>query len=93
MLRRMRILADLEPLRHLTRAEVLDLYRDRLISAETYRLKVNFPAYIRRFERENTNISSFGEALAYDRKIAIIAAKLMEYSKEDAAQSTTINNE
>lgn len=93
MLRRMRILADLEPLRHLTRAEALDLYRDRLISAETYRLKVNFPAYIRRFERENTNISSFGEALAYDRKIAIIAAKLMEYSKEDAAQSTTINNE
>lgn len=93
MLRRMRILADLEPLRHLTRAEALDLYRDGLISAETYRLKINFPAYIRRFERENTNISSFGEALAYDRKIAIIAAKLMEYSKEDAAQSTTINNE
>ena len=93
MLRRMRILADLEPLRHLTRAEALDLYRDRLINAETYRLKVNFPAYIRRFERENTNVSSFGEALAYDRKIAIIAAKLMEYSKEDAAQSITINNE
>lgn len=93
MLRRMRILADLEPLRHLTRAEALDLYRDRLISAETYRLKANFPAYIRRFERENTNVSSFGEALAYDRKIAIIAAKLMEYSKEDAAQSITINNE
>lgn len=93
MLRRMRILADLEPLRHLTRAEALDLYRDRLINAETYRLKVNFPAYIRRFERENTNVSSFGEALTYDRKIAIIAAKLMEYSKEDAAQSITINNE
>lgn len=87
MLRRMRILAELEPYRHQTRDEVLTLYKEGLIDAGTYRIKANFPAYIRRFERENTNVVEFGSALAFDRKIAAIAGKLAEYAAEDTVQS------
>lgn len=88
-LRRMLLLAELEPLRHLSRQEVSDLFEKRLISGTELRIKLNFPNFVRRFERENTNILAFGADIPYQRKIEIITAKLEEYADEqkpDAAQ-------
>lgn len=84
-LRRMLLLADLEPMKHMTRQEVTDLYGKGLISAEDMRIKLNFPSYMRRFERENTNILAFGADVPYKRKIEIIMAELKRYAEEQAA--------
>lgn len=92
-LRRMLVLAELEPYRHLTRAEVADMYERGLIAEEDLRVKLNFPAYIRRFERENTNILEFGSAIPYNKKIEIISAELARYAGEQAAKPSNITQQ
>ena len=79
---RMLLLSELEPYRHLTRDEMLSLYEKQLISAEDLQIKLNFPTFVRRFERENTNILQFGSEIAYDKKIEAIAGELRRYAEE-----------
>lgn len=81
-LQRMLILAELEPYRHLTRNEVINLYEKQIIPVEAMQVKLNFANFVRRFERENTNILEFGTLIPYDKKISIISDKLKEYAKE-----------
>ena len=81
-LQRMIILGDLEPYRHLTRDEVQKLYESNLISIEELLVKLNFADYVRRFERENMNIISFGENIDYDTKIGNIKQRLTDYARE-----------
>lgn len=82
MLRRMMILAELEPYRHLTQEEMLNLYKEGLISPQDFRIKTNFTTFVRRFERENTSVVAFGDGIPYDRKIAAIADELRKYADE-----------
>lgn len=79
-MRRMMILFELEPLHHLTTNEATNLYKEGLIDADTLRLKVNFPEWVRRFERENMNVLEFGSALSYDKKISQIKQTLLSYA-------------
>ena len=81
---RLMLLSELEPYRHLTRDEMLTMYREGVVTSDELRLKLNFMALIRRFERENTNILEFGSAIPYERKIEIIKATLDGYAKESA---------
>lgn len=81
-LQRMFILFELEPYKHLTRNEVIELHEKGLVSAEEMRVKLNFPNFVRRFERENTNILEFGTAIPYVKKIEIINNKLKEYANQ-----------
>jgi hypothetical protein len=81
-LRRMLILAELEPFRHLSRVEVSDLFSKNLVSEQDLRIKLNFPNFVRRFERENTNILEFGNAIPYQRKIETIMAEFRRYADE-----------
>lgn len=83
-LRRMLTLAELEPYRHLTRAEVVDLFKADLIGEEEMRIKLNFSDYVRRFERENVNILEFGSAIPFAKKIEIIKAEFGRYAREQA---------
>jgi len=83
-MQRMIILSDLEPYRHLTRNEVQGLYDKQIVSIEELLIKLNFADFIRRFERENMNIISFGENIEYDKKIQAIKERLMEYAREIA---------
>lgn len=92
-LSRMRLLAELEPLRHLTRDEALSLYKEGLIPAEEMRVKVNFMALIRRFERENMSITEFGSAVPFKKKIDTIRGELARYVAEAPAQTNTNNDE
>lgn len=82
-MQRMLILAELEPYRHLTRSEVLDLYSRNIINDNELRVKLNFANFVRRFERENMNIIEFGAQIPYEKKINIILEKLREYANED----------
>jgi hypothetical protein len=90
-MQRMIILGDLEPYRHLTRDEVLQLHEKGLVTTEELMVKLNFADFIRRFERENMNVISFGETIDYDKKIGTIKQRLAEYAREIAPQES--NNE
>ena len=81
-MQRMIILSDLEPYRHLTRNEVQGLYDKGIVSMEELLIKLNFSDFVKRFERENMNVISFGETIDYDRKIDTIKERLTEYARE-----------
>lgn len=81
-LQRMMLLAEIEPYRHLTKAEVVSLYKDGIISETDLRKKLNFNDYIRRFERENTNILDFGTQITFSKKIDTINNTLAQYANE-----------
>mgnify|MGYP006998017809 FL=1 len=82
-LQRMLVLAELEPYRHLTSAEVLNLYERQIISEPELRVKLNFANFVRRFERENTNILEFGTQIPFSEKIKVITNKFYEYANEN----------
>ena len=84
---RMQILSELEPYAHLTRSELMDLQKAGLIDATELRIKLNFSNFVRRFERENTNIVEFGNAIPFDKKIANIKAEFVRYATEQTPQS------
>lgn len=83
-LQRMLILAELEPYRHLTRNEALDLYGRNLITENELRIKLNFANFVRRFERENTNLLEFGTQIPFADKIRVITNKFNEYASENS---------
>lgn len=89
-LRRMRLLAELEPYRHMSRQEVSELYEKNLVSDVDLRIKLNFPNFVRRFERENTNILDFGIEIPYQRKIEIITDRFREYAKEQVPDPANV---
>ena len=89
-LRRMMILAELEPFRHLSRTEVSELFQKNLVSETDLRMKLNFPTFVRRFERENTNILDFGSEIDYQRKIETIMAELRRYADEQKPQPAQV---
>lgn len=82
-LQRMLVLAELEPYRHLSRPEVIELYGKQLITEPELRIKLNFANFVRRFERENTNVLEFGSQIPFSQKIDIITNKLYEYASEN----------
>ena len=82
-LQRLLVLAELEPYRHLTRNEVVDLYGRGIISETDMRIKLNFSNFVRRFERENTNVLEFGTEIPYKRKIEIIISKFKDYANQN----------
>ena len=81
-LQRMRVLEEIEPYRHLSLAEVIELRKDGLISEEDMVIKLNFANFVRRFERENVNIEDF-VAGDFVRKINIINQKFKDYAREN----------
>lgn len=93
-MRRMLLMAELEPYRHLSRPEVIDLYGRNLISETDMRIKLNFSDFVRRFERENMNILDFGNAIAFDKKIAAIYDAFVRYAEEQKSkvELNTLNN-
>ena len=79
-LQRAKVLSDLEPFRHMTVAEVVELFVKGAISELEMKIKTHFGEYIRRFERENLNVVDFENTLPYYKKIEIINNKLTEYA-------------
>ena len=84
-LQRMIILADLEPFAHLTKAEVLGLYKEGVVSREQLMLKSDFSNYVRRFERLHGNIIEFGAEMSYPNKIDTIYKTILSYAESESA--------
>lgn len=82
-MQRMLILADLEPYRHMTRDEVINLFDKNLISRDELLVKLNFSTFVKRFERENDNILEFGTQIPYTEKINKITKRFKEYASEN----------
>lgn len=78
-MQRMLVLADIEPYRHLTREEVIALYKDGFATEEEMKIKIDFANIIRRFERENLNVLEFGNQTDYVNKIETIKKTLVDY--------------
>lgn len=76
---RMLLLSELEPYKHLTREEVINLYDKGIISQEELLIKLNFANLIKRFERENINVLEFGTQIPFDKKIDTIKSELIKY--------------
>lgn len=84
MLQRMLILSELEPYRHLSRAEVVELHAKGVIGQADMLVKLNFSDYIRRFERENSNIIEFGSDIPFMAKINTIRKELTNYTNHES---------
>lgn len=79
---RIKLLKELEPHRHYTLKELMDLADKKLIDAKSLILKINFITFVERFERENTNILSFGSNMDHSSKINLIQKTLLSYGNE-----------
>lgn len=90
---RAEILKQLEPYRHQTRKEVLDMRKEGFGDNELIAIKLNFSTFVLRFERENTDIVEFGSALTFDKKISIILKTLKEYGKAEYTNSGATGSE
>lgn len=93
MMQRMLILKQLEPYPHKTQAEVITLFDKGLADKMKVMLKLNFTDYINRFERENINIIAFGANQELSKKVSTISKKLLEYVREDYANTGGDNPE
>jgi len=78
-LQRMQIIRQIEPYRHYTRQETLDMYKEGIVTVQELRLKANMSYYIDRFERENINIVEFGSNLPFREKIDRLTKTLLSY--------------
>lgn len=76
---RMLLLMHLEPYVHLTRPELMEASKDGLIEMDELKLKLNFPSFVRRFERENLNIIDWGIQMPFNKKIDKIKETLISY--------------
>lgn len=83
MMQRMLMLHDIEPMSGMSRSEVLNLRNAGVIDDVEFRLKMDFPGYLGRFERENLNILEYASGLPYADRIDIIKEKLREYVNQD----------
>jgi hypothetical protein len=92
-LKRVRIMSDLDPFRHLSKQQVKEMYEAGQIEYSDYMLKMNFSTLIARFERENTSLLLFAEALEYSAKISRILQVLTSYIEQPAAQAAQNANE
>ena len=82
-LQRTLIMKHLEPYRHLTKKEVVEMRGAGVIqSDEDVMIKVNFSTFVMRFERENVSIIEFGAALPFNKKIDIIYQTFKDYANE-----------
>ena len=58
------------------------MYEKQLITEDELRIKLNFANFVRRFERENTNVLEFGSQIPFSKKIEVITKKIYDYASE-----------
>ncbi len=77
---RLLILSHLEPYSHNTREELIELKNQSLTEDRLLILKTDFATFVAQFERENTDVVTFGSLLPLNDKIKIIQETLLEYA-------------
>lgn len=84
---RVNILLNVEPFRHLSKEEARALFDSGAIDYPDFFIKQNFSSLIMRFERENIDVLTFGNEIAFRLKIERIKEALAGY----VPQRETIN--
>jgi hypothetical protein len=81
---RFKILENLEPFPDMDLAQLLEFKakNSALISEIDVIIKMNFSAFIARFERERAPLKTFGSAIDFNRKIDLIREDLIAYAQE-----------
>lgn len=95
MRERDRILMHLEPYPDQS-IEQLILLKEKVpmaVDDEKFLLKLNFNEVIKRFEREQMNVVTFGSLLEFDKKIEIIKDTLKTYLQDEFTRAKTIEAE
>lgn len=87
-LSKLNILENLEPYQDYSVSEIKN-FGIQLADPVGYMIKINFFAYIKRFERENMPILQFGSALSFDKRISIIYETLKKYANEQLQASNS----
>ena len=85
-MRRLLLLKHIEPLRHHTDQEALDIFKAGVVDKIDLIVKLNLITFVQRFERENMNIVDFGDAISFDKKVKIIQQKLKDYAREQTTE-------
>ena len=79
---RANIITDLDPLPNRTMQEAAELFKVGGIDKINFIIKSNLISFVRRFERENTNVVNFGSLVNYNRKIEQVQEALKMYASE-----------
>lgn len=88
-MRRMLLLSDIEPLSGVSAAEARDMLTEGIVDKEDVAVKVNFESLLRRFERENGSVETFGSVdMEYRDKVATIQDTLKSYTREYKVKET-----
>jgi hypothetical protein len=84
MLERLKILKHLEPYPGITLEGVQKMRKDMpdLVSLNELVIKLNFGAFVDRFEREQADVSLFASAAEFAKKIELIRSELQKYAAE-----------
>lgn len=83
MLERNRTLSAIEPYAIYTIEQLITLNEKVGLVENLVRLKIDFEAYISRFEREYLPIGQFMQFSPFETKVEMIRAKLLDYVDED----------
>ena len=84
---RVNLITQLDPYRHMTKAEVRSMYERNLIDYQSWYLKMNFSTLIAQFERQNGPITRFGSSLPPDRRVDMIRETIYGAIPEKPAQA------
>lgn len=91
-MRRMLLLSDIEPLSGVSAADARAMVSEGIVDREDVAVKVNFESLLRRFERENGSVESFGVEMEYRDKVGTIQETLKSYIREYKVKEN-INNQ
>lgn len=78
-LARARMIVDIEPMRHISKADAAGLLAAGIITPAEYAVKMNFSSLLSRFERENADITRFDVAANYDVRVARVQEVISSY--------------
>ena len=84
-LMRVQVLSNVEPFKHLSKAEVMELPNE-MVTREDRLIKLYFSELVARFERENISISDFAKGQSLDAKVKIIKEAFISYLPEQEPQ-------
>jgi len=95
------MISHIDPFRHLWEDAVTSMYEKGSIKYELYMMKVNLTSLIKRFERENGDITHFGSRaydeegvrISFGQRIELIRSAMIGYITADKPLITPIVNE
>jgi len=87
------IVDDLDPMPNKTMAEAIEIFDKGGIDKLNFIIKSNLLSFVRRFERENTDVVNFGSLTNYNRKIEGILEAFKMYADEMIIVEPNINKD